>query len=141
MEQTYTERQRKIASAMGINPQAAVDLPERIKLAAFFQTLSKHGINVDSDEQALQLIAASDQVEAKRAEFAAAAKRNSPVNRALELLSGKKAGAPQAKSANPLIGEPKPAEEISKQAQMQLSGYLSDPATYGALVVALSETE
>ena len=117
----------EVSGLLGIDRQAAAQVPGRFARMVFFDELAKLGISPADDNQAIALLDASDQLEAKRAAFQAA---TDPVNRSLNLLLGKKqAATPQRQ----------PAADVRNDAHRKVAEFLTDPYAYGAVLVNLFE--
>ena len=121
----------RVSDLLGIDRQAAAEVPLRIARAAFFDQLAKHGISPSDDQQAVALLEASDKLESKRAAFQAA---NDPVNKGLQMLIGKKEAASPQPQARDL-------QTIRHEAYRKVAELLADPYVYGAQLVNLVESE
>ena len=122
-----TKKEATIAELLNIDPQAAKNVPQLIARQAFFERLAKHGVSPQDDEQALDLLNASDRLQAKRAEFASAQAAHTPTNKALRLLLGdKRASAPTAVQARASVNE----------VSSKVASLIDDPHVCGALLAA-----
>ena len=118
----------EIASVLGIDPQKAAEVPIRIARQTFFNELAKHGVSPVDEEQAIELLEASDRLEAKRAEFK---KATDPVNKALRsLLGSKQASAPAAQQqSTPVVNR--------GEVRAKVAEYLADPYIFGAMMAQM----
>lgn len=117
----------KLAEALGIDTQQAQQMPAVIQQHVFFDTLAKHGINPRDEQQATDMLSASDVLEEKQASMQ---RSNDPINRAIAPLLKKKASSPE--------GQQQRQQYMQQDIRAKTAAYLEDPNVFGALLTAFS---
>jgi hypothetical protein len=130
--------QEMLADSLGIDPDAARAVPDRIRKMAFFEQLALHGIVPGDQNEALRMLQCSDQLETKRAAFIQSV---NPVNQAMDLLSPKQAAAPIAPAQRQpgLVHDVRQSPELSYTVNQKIASMLADPLVYGSLMTAFTE--
>lgn len=129
-----------LAEALGLNPKQASMVPALIQREVFFDTLAKHGISPADDNQAEQMIQASERLESKRAEFA---KAHDPMSKILRgVLGDQSQPQTQKQAAAPaMIQDISARKELRDEVRVKTAAYLQNPDVYANLLVAFGDQE
>lgn len=123
---------KELAEDLQIDLDEAKQVPQIIRKHAFFARLAEYGIVPQTEQEAVNLMQASDVLEEKTASMAAKA---NPVNRALGIILKDKQTCSNSKVASNPNSHDVSLEQNRKEACAEyMQNYLTDPALYGALM-------
>jgi len=117
----------KLAEHLGIDPQVAAEIGQRVVVDTFFSKLASRGIepeNMSEAESMLQHAVMLDQIQTKQA----SAQRAGVVGDAFAIIrraASKQAGAPQI-------------DNLAIEASQITESFLEDPTIYGAALIGVA---